>query len=127
MDDETPREPHHARKPHDQLFNEFVAYHAANPRVYQLVCQFAQEAIDNGYTRFGIGAIWERVRWEVAMTNHSNIDAEDFKMPNNHRAHYARMWLADHPKHNSYYPFFQTCELRSLRPNTPRDRYGREI
>jgi hypothetical protein len=116
-----PRIPYTTKKTSSQLHKEFLAYHATNPRVYELVKRFAAEAITAGYRRFGIAAIWERVRWEVLM----NIDGADFKMPNNHRAYYARMWLEDHPVYNGDRPFFQTCELRSVW--TAVDRYGRQI
>src|SRR3954463_15798477 len=109
-----------------QLEAEFLIYHAAHPFVYILVCRFAQEAIDKGYTRYGMGAIWERVRWEVLIHTRSNIEAEDFKMPNNHRAYYARLWLKDHPEHAGEKPFFRIAELRSLRGTEfAGDRYGR--
>jgi hypothetical protein len=115
--------PHTTKKTSDQLYAEFKIYHAANPRVYKLVKRFAAEALAAGYLRFGIAAIWERVRWEVAITNRSHIAGEDFKMPNNHRAYYARLWLDDHPEYNGKRPFFKTCELRSVW--TAVDRYGR--
>ena len=50
------------RKTYDQLHNEFLTYHEANPRVYQLVNRFAQEAISRGYYRYAIATIWERIR-----------------------------------------------------------------
>lgn len=104
----------------------FEVFHEANPRVYPLVCRFAAEAISRGFTQYGISPIWERVRWEINMTNRSNIDAEDFKMPNNHRAYYARLWLKDHPQYDGEHPFFRTAELRSLRePDRNTDHYGR--
>jgi hypothetical protein len=45
---------------------------------------------------------------------------EEFKLPNNHRAYYARKWLDVHPEHPG---FFHTACLRS--EGGPRDRYGR--
>jgi hypothetical protein len=116
------------RKTYDQLHNEFLAYHEANPRVYRLVDRFAQEAISRGYYQYAIATIWERIRWEVTIVNRSNIDGADFKMPNNHRAHYARMWLANNPRFNKDDPFFRTAELRSQRGDDfEGDRYGRSI
>ena len=102
-----------------KLESEFQAYHQANPQVYELVKRFAYEAIRAGYSRFSIGAIWERIRWEIAINTHSNL-AADFKMPNNHRAYYARMFLKDHPQ---YPDFFRTAHLRSEQP-IPVDRFG---
>jgi len=103
-----------------QLYNEWLVYHANNPHIYRLVCRFADEAMRAGHSRFGIGAIWERVRWEVAMTTND----ENFKMPNNHRAYYARHWLRHHPDNAG---FFRISELRSQRPDLDFDRYGQTI
>jgi len=90
------------------LYGAFLAYHQANPRVYQLVNHFAEDAMRRGHSQYGIAAIWEKVRWEITVNTRSNIESE-FKMPNNHRAYYARMWLKDHPDHPD---FFKTAELR---------------
>jgi len=94
---------------------EFQSFHARHPHVYNYVCHYAQQAISKGYKRFAIATIWERIRWEVLM-----VSDDEFKMPNNHRAYYARMWMDDHP---DYPDFFRTAELRS-QTNTRVDRYG---
>ena len=100
-----------------QLYNEWLVYHHNNPRVYELVCSFAQEAIRRGRDKWGIAGIWELIRWQV------DIETGDpnFNMPNNHKAYYARLWLKDHPR---YPKFFKTCVLRSG-SNIPVDRFGR--
>lgn len=101
------------------LENEFFSYHVANPQVYRYVDQFTKQAISRGYRRFAIATVWERIRWEVAMVTRD----ENFKLPNNHRAYYARMWM----KKNPQYPgFFRVAMLRS-RTNAQVDRFGREI
>jgi hypothetical protein len=101
-----------------QLELEFEAYHAANPHIYQLVERFSQDIINAGHSKFGLSAIWERIRWERI------VESRDlnFKLPNNHRAYYARMWLRDHPESPG---FFRTCRLRSVEPGKT-DRYGRD-
>jgi len=101
-----------------QLEREALDFHRENPRVYVLVCRFAQEAIDRGATKYAIATIWERLRWEVQIVTGDM----DFKLPNNHRAYYARLWLKNHPQ---YPDFFRTCTLRSV-TGGPRDRYGRD-
>ncbi len=102
------------------LRNEWYVYHQNNPQVYQLICHFAGQAMRAGHSKYGISAIWERVRWEIAVTTRDT----NFKMPNNHRAYYARLWLENHPHHPK---FFRTAVLRSERPNRPVDRYGRTL
>ncbi len=105
--------------PSPSLYAEWERYHKANPQVYQLVCKYAQEVLDRGLTKYGIGAIWERLRWHLTIEVRT---ATDFTLPNNHRAYYARHWLEQHPEHEG---FFQTCALRSEGEGAPYDRWGR--
>lgn len=51
-----------------------------------------------GHRRFGIGALCEVVRWEM-----SNVQGNaGFKLNNNHRAHFARRLIAEHPEVRPY-------------------------
>ena len=102
-----------------QLYNEWLAFHEANPQVYQEICRLAQQMIKRGRTRYAIGTIWEVMRW-FRDIKPGNI--EEFKLPNNHRAYYARLWLDDHPQNSG---FFRLCRLRS--EGGSRDRYGRAV
>jgi hypothetical protein len=100
------------------LYEEWRAYHEMNPQVYQLICKYAQEVIDRGWKKYAIATIWERLRWHVTVEVQT---ADDFTLPNNHRAYYARYWLEQHPEHPD---FFQTCALRSEGEGGPFDRWG---
>jgi hypothetical protein len=106
-------------EPATALYREFCIYHDKNPRVYVAICGLANDAIAAGHQEWGIASIWEILRWKFV------IDAKDmnFKMPNNHRAYYARMWNKEHPRVPL---FFRENELRSERRG-PRDRYGRVL
>ena len=101
------------------LYEEWKAYHKANPEVYDLICRFAAEAINRGHREYAIATIWERIRWHIDIE--LNVGGEEFKLPNNHRAYYARYWLEQHPQ---YPDFFRTATLRSM-SNVPVDRWGR--
>lgn len=70
-----------------------------NPAVYAIFEEFALQAARRG-RRFGIGALTERVRWEVAMTWAE--DERGFKINNNHRAYIARRLILDHPELADY-------------------------
>jgi hypothetical protein len=102
------------------LYNEWLVYHRNNPRIYQLICKFAADAIRRGTEEWSIAGIWELIRWQVDI----ETGDPDFKMPNNHKAYYARLWLKDHPNHPK---FFRICELRSEGDSGPVDRFGRPI
>jgi len=101
-----------------QLYEEWLAFHKANPRVYELICTYCDQVIARGHENYAIATIWERLRWHF----HMETSDPDFKLPNNHRAYYARFWMKQHPQHPD---FFRTATLRSI-SNTPRDRFGRD-
>jgi len=101
------------------LYEEWRAYHEMNPQVYELICKYAQEVLDRGWKEYAIATIWERLRWHLTIEVRS---AHDFKLPNNHRAYYARHWLEQHP---TFPDFFRTCALRSEGEGGDRDRWGR--
>jgi len=101
-------------------YNEWVVYLDKNPRVYQLICEYADEAMRAGHTFYAIATIWELIRWD------HTVRTEDinFKMPHNHRAFYSRMWMLNNP---AFAGFFRTAIQRSGGHNGPMDEYGRDI
>lgn len=76
-----------------------------NPHVYVMFSGFARQALGAGRERFGIAAIWERMRWEMAFTT----DGDEFKISNNHRAYYARRIMAEN---RDFEGFFITKQAR---------------
>ena len=89
-----------------RLRTAFLEFHRDNPRVYSLLKQFAFQAIRAGHKNLGISLVVERVRWETSVVTND----PDFKINNNHRAYYARMFMDDHPAHDG---FFRTRRLTS--------------
>jgi hypothetical protein len=96
---------HKSRIGMTKLEADFWAFHQANPRVYEYLCRFAGQAIARGRRRLGIAMLYERVRWEVFL----ETTDEEFKLNNNHRAYFARLWLREHP---DYPLFFTTRRVR---------------
>ena len=87
---------------------EFWIFHFTNPHVYKLFCHFTRQAITRGYKRFSVSMVIERVRWETMVVTTD----PDFKINNNHRAYYARLWMHDNPE---YGEFFETRVVRGER------------
>ena len=94
---------------HEQLLEKARAFDEANPIVWGLFRRFTFEVIDSGKSHFGVGAIWERLRWEMAFATKT---ADGFKLNNNHRAYYARKFMARYPQHAG---FFRTRAPSPLR------------
>lgn len=76
------------------LVRRFVAWHRANPRVYELIERFVGELVRSGRKRVGIALIWERLRWEIALET-----GTEPKLNNSHRSFAARLYLIHHPEH----------------------------
>jgi len=89
------------------LEKDFLAFHKANPHVWLLFRQFARAAMARRKT-YSSNAIIERIRWYTDIETHN--DDAGFKVNNNHRAYYARMWKAQFPSHAD---FLRTRKLRS--------------
>lgn len=71
----------------------FIAYHMVNPHVYTALVRLARGLVANGRRRFGIGMLFEVLRWETAMST----TGDDFKLNNNYRSRYARLIMATCP------------------------------
>lgn len=73
---------------------DFLRFHSANPHVYSLFDRFAWEAIKAGREVLSASLIFERIRWETTVLTSDT----DFKLNNNHRAYYARLWMNRNPE-----------------------------
>ena len=72
------------------MADRFERFHEDTPRVYESFVALAREWVRRtGGRKVGIGALTERVRWEIAM---ATSDPE-FKINNNFRAFYARLLM----------------------------------
>jgi len=87
------------------LKQKWWEFHKANPQVYELFKRFTFEALRSGRKNYSANAIFERIRW------HSEIETQgdDFKLNNNHRPYYARLFMHDYPEYDG---FFRTRELQ---------------
>jgi hypothetical protein len=87
----------------DSLFADF---HGANPRVYAALVRLAREAKARGRKRLGIGMLFERVRWDLAM----ETAGDEFKVNNSFRSRYARLIAKQEP---DLADFFEFRELKT--------------
>lgn len=87
----------------------FLQFHRSNPQVYDLLVRFARTARGRGYQRFGIAAVWERMRWEAAMTWGEDAYT-GLKLNNDYRSRYARLIMDQEP---DLAGFFETRRLRA--------------
>lgn len=86
---------------YERMLAEVRAFHAAHPEVWELFERFALEAA-RSRSHFGVGAVWERMRWETAV-NPRYADHGEYKLNNNFRAFYARRFMRLHPEHEGFF------------------------
>lgn len=79
-----------------------------NPQVYQKLVEFARRAKSRGVDHYGIGALFEVLRWHTRVE--VGAKADEWKFNNNYRAYYARKIMDSEPDLKD---FFETRVLRS--------------
>lgn len=87
-----------------RIAERFAAFHRANPHVYVELLRLAREAKARGVRKFGIGMLFEVLRW-----NGTDTASRDFKLNNDFRSRYARMIDGE----QDLAGFFDLRELRS--------------
>lgn len=86
----------------------FLAFHAKNPKVYELFMRYCEEALSKGKKKLSSKLIINRIRWEVFISTED--DHSVFRINDAYTAHYARQFMDDYP---IYRGFFELRELRS--------------
>ena len=79
--------------------SEFLKYHDANPSIWKAFERKTFEAMQRGFRNYGVGAIFELLRWESGVS----ADGDEFKLNNNWRAYYARLFEAKYPQHKGFF------------------------
>ncbi len=86
------------------IYDAFVAFHCANPQVYQTLRRMALAMRRRGVKQFGIAALFEVLRYENAL----RTSGEEFKLNNNYRSFYARLLMEQESELDG---FFETRSL----------------
>lgn len=79
---------------------DFWPYHAENPHIYARFDQIARFLIRKGFERASAYFVFERMRWETAIRAK---DLAAYKLNNNFRPDYARLWLERNPDHPDFF------------------------
>jgi len=97
----------HVGPPDGKTIEEaFLDFHKRNPHVYDELVRLARRAQRRGVSRFGIGAMFEVLRWRYAL----RTQGDEFKLNNNHRSYYSRLIQHNEPDLEG---FFQTRKLHA--------------
>ncbi len=74
------------------LAERFLTYDTENPGIWTMFERFANELVAAGVTTLSANLIFERMRWETAISGN-----DGYKLNNNYRAFYARMYEQKYP------------------------------
>lgn len=86
----------------------FKAWLARNSDIIEVYKKFAMQVKSAGYSRYGIAAITERVRWHYQFERDVH---EDFKINNNYRSRMARLLMEQYPELDG---FFEIRKLKTV-------------
>lgn len=86
------------------IHDAFVAFHSANPQVYETLRRMALTMRRRGVKQFGIAALFEVLRYEAAL----RTAGDEFKLNNSYRSFYARLLMEEESELTG---FFETRTL----------------
>lgn len=78
---------------------KFREFHAENPKVEKTLYRIAMELVRKGYTTYGLPALWEVLRYSLAL----DVPGMAHKFPNGYKAYYARLLMLKHPKLKGFF------------------------
>lgn len=85
---------------------KFLAFHEANPQVYNALRRLCLDRRRRGYDSWSIKCAWEILRWLGEM----QTSGDEFLLPNSYHSRYARLLMEQEPELDG---FFVTRNLRS--------------
>jgi len=98
---------------------KFEEYHRKNPQVFEMFKRFTFQKINQGVKRLGASAVAERIRWETS------VGGDDgFKINNNYRAYYARLFMQKYPEHAGLFQLRTSKADKELLEDQPDRRAG---
>lgn len=74
------------------LEQKFIAFHVANPHVYETLVRLARAAQRAGRTKVGMKMLWEVMRWELFL---ETADPKKYKLNNSFHSRYSRMIMTN--------------------------------
>lgn len=77
----------------------FIAFHRANPRVWELFQSFAKQAIASGRDHYSSDAVLHRIRWHTTVETTGPV----FKINDHYSSLYARLFHMAYPQHGQFF------------------------
>lgn len=88
---------------------DFWNYHKENPHIYEAFKSQTIEVIKRGFKNFSADFIVHVLRWETTV----KAKHDEYKINNNYRSYYARLFIRDHPQYKGFFRF-RTSKANSI-------------
>ncbi|HWY79567.1 MAG TPA: hypothetical protein VNW29_04365 [Candidatus Sulfotelmatobacter sp.] len=86
--------PHIKFEKKSRLWEQFLEFHENHPEIYENYKNEILKAINQGREIYSISIITEHHRWD-----------RRYKISNNHRAYYARIFVEEFPEYKNFFKF----------------------
>jgi hypothetical protein len=83
-----------------QVYARFAKFFRENPHIWELFQRFAHQIINAGHAHYSAMAIFNRIRWHVAVETR---EEHGFKVSNDYTPYYARLFHLAHPQHTGFF------------------------
>ena len=84
----------------EEMRRQVNDYHKKHPDVWKMFEEFTFQMINQGYKKYSVNAIFERIRWEKDV---GGDGVTQFKIGNNYRAFYSRRFMKKYPKYEGFF------------------------
>jgi hypothetical protein len=85
----------------DTIEERFRQFHFDNPDIYKHIVKLTLEQYRRGRERLGMKALWEQIRWHIALGT-IRIKGE-YKLNNNYTSRYVRMLIEQYPAYRGLF------------------------
>ena len=82
-----------------EKYKKFLYYHYENPHIWEAFERFCLRAIERGHTKLSAEFVVNIIRWETKIS----AKDEDFKINNNYKSFYSRLFLQMHPEFETFF------------------------
>lgn len=83
------------------LLDDFKEYHAKNPHVYKMFCEFTWRIKATGRTKYSSKMIINAIRWETDLSTTGDV----FKINDKFQSIYGRLFVYHNPEFLDFFEF----------------------
>jgi hypothetical protein len=78
-------------------YNDWLEFHAANPHIYELFCQYVDKVLASGAKIRSSTVLWRVMNFDLLFKHRAK------RVPQKYRAYYVHYWTQQHPEHPDFF------------------------